>query len=686
MARKQVEILIKARDLVTGTLGRITSGLQRMAQNVSQSFRNTANAVFSLRGAIVSLGLFKVGQSFVDAGSQVEQFRLQLTALTGDARKANAVLTSMREFAAQSPLMTEDVIQAFIRLRAVGVENAEKTVESLGKVALIFNRQVSDVALGFISFEREVLRRLGVEMERTTNQAVLKAGEGAKRITIVTENSAEAIRKALIEIWEKQFPNALELAKETFKGAMSAFQGALFELRADITEVFLPSLTKFILRITQFIQENHTKIVAFFIIIRDNWTTIIDFLKRKAQEFFGKDLFDNRLITQAFDALMGALLDMFIALFEGMISVVGAAASQMWKPVLKAFIAIAHAVERQFAKSIDWMTKGAFRLTEKLAKMHAAEWAKANENLSIDFSQAMLDMEDASRRALEKMQQRLDGLIAASKDFSNAIELSPVLVEIKQRIEETAIALQAAKNEAKAFNDELNKAGPKTQESLSGAQQFFKSFKQQIEDSRTELADWSSAGKAAAKNLADTLTNSFDKAFNDIVDGTFKAKEAFADFGREVIRVILRIAAEKAAAAVIGAVGNALGSFAGFAGFGGGSAPVTPNATGGVRAGSYTPIRRFGTGGVTNGPTLFAAAGEAIGRRREAFVPLPDGNRIPVAFEGGGQQGGTSIQVVQVIQAWDTQDIMRNKDTLIAAVAEGIRKNAGIRKVIQDYA
>jgi len=44
------------------------------------------------------------------------------------------------------------------------------------------------------------------------------------------------------------------------------------------------------------------------------------------------------------------------------------------------------------------------------------------------------------------------------------------------------------------------------------------------------------------------------------------------------------------------------------------------------------PLRKYAAGGVARSPQL-ALYGE--GSQAEAFVPLPDGRRIPVALEGG---------------------------------------------------
>jgi len=47
---------------------------------------------------------------------------------------------------------------------------------------------------------------------------------------------------------------------------------------------------------------------------------------------------------------------------------------------------------------------------------------------------------------------------------------------------------------------------------------------------------------------------------------------------------------------------------------------------------------------------------------------------------------GVTINVNQVIQAWDAQDVWRNRKMLSNAIADDIYNNGKIRSVIRSYA
>lgn len=140
-----------------------------------------------------------------------------------------------------------------------------------------------------------------------------------------------------------------------------------------------------------------------------------------------------------------------------------------------------------------------------------------------------------------------------------------------------------------------------------------------------------------------------------MITGTQSVKEAFSTFlksigdmliqtAQKMIAQYIAIGAAKLFAGLGGAASGGLGaagSSAGAAAFGGSAGTGALGfqipalfAKGGIMTGSGPmPLKRYAKGGIANSPQL-AMFGE--GRMPEAFVPLPDGRRIPVAMQGGG--------------------------------------------------
>lgn len=120
-------------------------------------------------------------------------------------------------------------------------------------------------------------------------------------------------------------------------------------------------------------------------------------------------------------------------------------------------------------------------------------------------------------------------------------------------------------------------------------------------------------------SIAKDLGMTFSSAFEDAVAGGKKFRDILEGIAQDIARILLRKNITEPFAAAIGSI-----DFASIFGF----------ANGGIMTSAGPlPLRQYASGGVASSPQL-ALFGE--GSRPEAFVPLPDGRRIPVAMEGGG--------------------------------------------------
>jgi hypothetical protein len=88
------------------------------------------------------------------------------------------------------------------------------------------------------------------------------------------------------------------------------------------------------------------------------------------------------------------------------------------------------------------------------------------------------------------------------------------------------------------------------------------------------------------------------------------------------------------------------------------------------------PLRTYTAGGIANSPQM-AVFGE--GKMPEAYVPLPDGRRIPVKMEGGGG-GGNAVAVTNNINVNMPQNATREQgeqfgDAIARQVEDAMNSN-----------
>jgi hypothetical protein len=171
-------------------------------------------------------------------------------------------------------------------------------------------------------------------------------------------------------------------------------------------------------------------------------------------------------------------------------------------------------------------------------------------------------------------------------------------------------------------------------------------YSQEVEASSVRLAEQieqiERRGQQAG-TMGRELGMTFSSAFEDAILKGKSFREVLEGIIQDLARIVLRQTVTTPLASAISAgVGNF--SFSNLFGGGGGVSPVPTTggislnpfgfANGGIMTGSGpVPLRRYAGGGIANSPQL-AMFGE--GSTPEAYVPLPDGRRIPVAMEGGG--------------------------------------------------
>ena len=147
--------------------------------------------------------------------------------------------------------------------------------------------------------------------------------------------------------------------------------------------------------------------------------------------------------------------------------------------------------------------------------------------------------------------------------------------------------------------------------------------------------------------LRDSVSGMTTQAFKGLEDQlaalATTGKANFADFAQSIIADMSRIVIQQTIMRpLLSALGGLFPSPSAAGGLGSfGFTIPSLMANGGIMTSmGAMPLRTYAGGGIASSPQM-ALFGE--GSMNEAYVPLPDGRRIPVAMQGGG--GGTSVVV-----------------------------------------
>lgn len=160
------------------------------------------------------------------------------------------------------------------------------------------------------------------------------------------------------------------------------------------------------------------------------------------------------------------------------------------------------------------------------------------------------------------------------------------------------------------------------------------------------------------------LGNSIDKAFSGFFEGAATGAKSLSDAFKQLARDIGNIILKRS---VTDKLANAASDFIGGIDWG----KLFGFASGGVMTPrGPMPLMSYASGGVADRPQL-ALFGE--GARNEAFVPLPDGRRIPVQMSGA--QGVTINQTISV-------DSRSDRATIVAAMS--VAKEQAKREILES--
>lgn len=320
--------------------------------------------------------------------------------------------------------------------------------------------------------------------------------------------------------------------------------------------------------------------------------------------------------------------------------------------------ALGGALGRAQAEADDWI-----KAHDKIAKAKADYEASL---ASIDRQANAITSEEATRRRAIALKEYNEALQKASGTQKEAADTTNVLAEAMDKLrakqDERFAAIQtsldpyaaALKRQADAL---ATLAEAETAYATSDGARGIDPEK--VADLRTKAAERYAKEIEGINRKADDTGRAFDQFFSRATSGFEDAivkgksfgdvvKGLEGDMARLILRLTILDPLSKGLSGAIGGAGGIGGLFSSaFSWFSGGSSgsgtgAVAPAsiftapafANGGIMTDrGPLPLRRYAGGGIADTPQI-AMFGE--GRQPEAYVPLPDGRRIPVAMQGGG--------------------------------------------------
>lgn len=207
-------------------LGR-EAGLSRLGERMG----GIASAARSLAGEVAKIGVAGLGagfafkRAFVDVAAEFERFELVLETIEGGRDKAQRSMQWISEFAAKTPYELADVTEAFVKLRAYGMEPTNGLLKTLGDTAAAMDKplmQAVEAIADAITGENERLKEFGIRAEKAGDYIVYTyTAQGKTMRARAKANNRAQIQDTLAAIWNQKYAGAMDKLSGGWGGMMS---------------------------------------------------------------------------------------------------------------------------------------------------------------------------------------------------------------------------------------------------------------------------------------------------------------------------------------------------------------------------------------------------------------------------------------------------------------------------------
>jgi hypothetical protein len=229
---------------------RLGRGISELRANVGQRLRlqiDTSSAdaakgkISSLVGNLKGLaaayigfqGVTRVGGFIAQTGMEFEKLSASLETVEGNSAKAATAFKKIEKFAAKTPYDLNQVTEAYIKLKSLGLEPSERaltaygnTAGAMGKPLMQMIEAVADASTG--EFER--LKEFGIKTKKQGENVTFTF----KGVQTTVKNNSENIQKYLLKIGEVDFAGGMDRQSKTIGGKISTLKDNFGALAREI--------------------------------------------------------------------------------------------------------------------------------------------------------------------------------------------------------------------------------------------------------------------------------------------------------------------------------------------------------------------------------------------------------------------------------------------------------------------
>lgn len=192
--------------------------LQRIGAQVS-SLRNQAAVGLAATGYF-----FK--RFFLDVAADFEDFQTVLETTEGSSAGAQRAMKWVSDFATRTPYELAEVTEAYVKLRAYGLDPTNGLLKSLGDTAAAMKKpvlQAVEAIADAVTGENERLKEFGIKAAKQGGSITYAYTDqaGNQKSATVDGNNRKLIESTLTAIFNEKYSGAMDKLSRTWRGMLS---------------------------------------------------------------------------------------------------------------------------------------------------------------------------------------------------------------------------------------------------------------------------------------------------------------------------------------------------------------------------------------------------------------------------------------------------------------------------------
>lgn len=512
---------LKVNDDGTAQLRKFTDETKKTetsAKTASSTVDTFASSLGNLKSVIIGgLGfaaLTSQVQSFISTAGQFEQYAVSLKVLTGSAQNAGKALEWVKDFTAKTPYTLNETMDAFIRLKAYGIDATSGSLKTLGDTAAAMGKPLMSAVEAMadaLTGENERLKEFGIRASKSGDMVAYSWRDSSgKAKEAIIKNNSEIIQSTLEAIFNEKYAGMMDEQSKTWVGMVSNLEDTWTSFKDQIARDSgaFETAKETIASMTQALQGQNETVNKYLPII-ETLAITYGILKTASvaaavSEVALEAIRKKSIVTSTvYDA--GLMRNVTTQTTLTVAQTAGAFASSALSTAMKAipFVAVVAGVAGLVAWFIDAKNKSddlrdSINSTrDSLSKLTAQELSSKRENLSLSLQEVSLE-----RRTKQQQYGARSGWSQAEKS-----EIDALLIEEKRlrtASKNIAEAQTNIRNDIKKTSAEINKPAPTT----SGGSGLTKEEQKALDKAKKEA-------EKAAKELADTEQKMLDERMND---------------------------------------------------------------------------------------------------------------------------------------------------------------------------